>query len=105
MSLQVAIIAGYTKRSVTSAGIFVGYYIENFIDSLLFKATDAPRYPTSWAVVVPTAIAAGLLCLAYRWVCISHNRKRDEAGIAESFEHAYEDDLTDLKSSQFRYVY
>jgi hypothetical protein len=48
-------------------------------------------------VVVVTSIAAGLLALAYRVVCMWDNRQRDKQGSSEGFDHAYEDDLTDKK--------
>lgn len=48
-------------------------------------------------MVVVTAIAAGILVLCYRGLCMWMNRKRDRTGVMEGFEHAYEDDLTDLK--------
>jgi hypothetical protein len=45
--------------------------------------------------VVITSGVAAVLALLYRSVCAWENRKRDKAGTAEAFEHAYEDDLTD----------
>lgn len=72
-------------------------WIGNFIGPLLFKREDAPRYTKGWAVVVATSIAAVLSCVLYRVICIMHNRRRDSKGIEESFEHAFQDDLTDLK--------
>jgi len=53
-------------------------------------------------VVVTSAVAAGLV-LVYRFLCVWENKKRDKAGTLEAFEHAYEDDLTDIKNPQFRY--
>lgn len=62
MGLQIANTAGYTKRSVISSGIFVGYCLGiwlvssvvgiltltlslgNFVDPQLFKLRDAPAY-------------------------------------------------------------
>jgi hypothetical protein len=45
-----------------------------------------------------------VLALLYRFVCARENKKRDESGIAEAFENAYDDDMTDVKNKQFRYV-
>jgi hypothetical protein len=45
-----------------------------------------------------------VLALLYRFVCARENKKRDESGIAEAFENAYDDDMTDVKNNQFRYV-
>lgn len=72
-------------------------WIGNFIGPLLFKTEEAPRYTKGWAVVVSTSIASVIACIIYRLVCIGYNRKRDSKGIEERFEHAFEDDLTDLK--------
>jgi len=35
--------------------------------------------------------------MVYRLVCIRENKRRDNTGIMEAFEHAYEDDVTDKK--------
>jgi len=53
--------------------------------------------------VVVTSAAAAVLALVYRLLCVYENKKRDRAGTLEAFEHAYEDDLTDIKNPQFRY--
>ena len=45
-----------------------------------------------------------VLALFYRFVCARENKKRDASGIAEAFENAYDDDMTDVKNKQFRYV-
>lgn len=99
LSTQLANTAGYTKRATSSAGIYVAYCVGNIIGPLVFREQDAPRYKVGWIVVVASTIAAAMCLLAYRHVCLSLNRKRDRAGFMESFEHAYEDDLTDKKVS------
>ncbi|KAK2598857.1 hypothetical protein N8I77_012239 [Diaporthe amygdali] len=99
MGLQIANTAGYTKRSLASSGLYIGYCLGNFVGPLIFKPQDAPRYAPAFLVVVITAIAAGLLAVVYRAVCVWHNNKRDKSGSVEGFDHAYEDDLTDIKVS------
>jgi len=44
-----------------------------------------------------------VLALLYRFICARENEKRDQSGIAEAFENAYDDDMTDVKNKQFRY--
>lgn len=61
----------------------------------MFESEDAPRYPKGFIVVVVASIVALLLALVYRFLCIGSNRRRDEEGTEESFDHAYDDDLTD----------
>ena len=69
----------------------------NFVGPLVYKVQDAPRYKPGFVVVVITSIAAGLLALVYRAVCMWESRQRDRDGSSEGFDHAYEDDLTDKK--------
>jgi len=104
MGLQIANTAGYTKRSVTSSGIFVGYCLGNFVGPLLFKPKDAPAYGPGFVAVLATSVAAAALAIVYRYVCIWENRRRDGSGTMEGFDNAYDDDLTDIKNPQFRYT-
>ncbi|PGH10921.1 hypothetical protein AJ79_05166 [Helicocarpus griseus UAMH5409] len=104
MGLQIANIAGYTKRSIASSGLYIGYCLGNFVGPLVFETKDAPRYVPGFVVVVVTSAVAGGLVFVYRLVCIWDNRRRDKGGITEGYEHAYEDDLTDKTNPQFRYI-
>ncbi|ETN43235.1 uncharacterized protein HMPREF1541_02394 [Cyphellophora europaea CBS 101466] len=104
MSMQIANTAGYTKRSVSSSGMFVGYCLGNFLGPLVFKTEEAPKYNTGWITTIVTSIVCVLTALAYRFYCAWENKRRDRAGVMEAYEHAYEDDLTDLKNPQFRYT-
>ncbi|KAL4865913.1 hypothetical protein BDV12DRAFT_210791 [Aspergillus spectabilis] len=104
MGLQLANIAGYTKRSLSSSGLYIGYCLGNFVGPLCFREQDAPRYVPGFIVTVVTTVIAGVLVLVYRTVCLWDNRRRDATGILEGFEHAYEDDLTDKTNPQFRYT-
>lgn len=63
---------------------------------LIFKPKDAPEYNSGFLIVTVTAICAALLAIVYRYVCVWENKRRDRSG-AEAFDHAYEDDLTDIK--------
>lgn len=67
------------------------------VGPLVFKPQDAPRYVPGFIVVVVTSVAAAVLALVYRLICIHENKKRDREGPAEGFEHAYDDDITDRK--------
>ncbi|PGH01141.1 hypothetical protein AJ79_08012 [Helicocarpus griseus UAMH5409] len=104
MGLQVANTAGYTKRSVTSSGIFIGYCLGNFVGPIIFKPEDAPVYATGFITVLIASIVSAVLAIIYRYVAIYENRRRDRTGMMEGFEHAFDDDLTDRKNLQFRYI-
>jgi hypothetical protein len=71
----------------------------NIVGPLLFEEEDAPGYVPGWIVVVITSIITSILALVYRYISIWDNRRKDNAGIMEDYEHAYEDDLTDMKVS------
>lgn len=75
----------------------------NVAGPLLFKPADAPVYAPGFIAVLATSIAAAVLAVVYRYVCIWENARRDKNGV-EGFDHAYEDDLTDKKNPQFRYT-
>lgn len=104
MGLQIANTAGYTKRSVASSGLYIGYCLGNFVGPLCFKKGDAPRFEPGFIAVVVTSIIAGLLALVYRCLCMWSNSKRDRSGTTEGFDHAYEDDLTDKKVSRLFWI-
>jgi len=71
----------------------------NFAGPLLFKPADAPEYVPGFIAVVATSIAAAVLSIVYRFLCVWENRRRDKTGTLEGYEHAYEDDMTDRKVS------
>ncbi|KAK0823969.1 hypothetical protein LTR03_017838 [Friedmanniomyces endolithicus] len=104
MSLQIANTAGYTKRSVGSSGMFVGYCLGNFMGPLAFLQSEKPFYTTGWIVTIATSAICVVLALVYRFVCARDNKMRDQGGVSEAFEHAYDDDLTDRTNPQFRYT-
>ncbi|OJJ62615.1 hypothetical protein ASPSYDRAFT_86293 [Aspergillus sydowii CBS 593.65] len=104
MGLFLANNAGYTKRSLASSGLYIGYSLGNFAGPQVFRQQDAPKYALGFIVVVITALVAALLVLIYRIICAIENKRRDRMGTTEDFDHAFEDDLTDKMNMQFRYV-
>lgn len=77
MGLQIANIAGYTKRSLSSSGLYIGYCLGNFVGPLCFREQDYPRYVPGFVVTVVTTFVAGVLVFVYRVVCLRDNRRRD----------------------------
>lgn len=104
LGLQIANTAGYTKRSVTSSGLFMAWCFGIFTGPLLFKKEDAPVYGPGFRVVVAGCASAVVLILVYRFVCVWENKRRDQSGTVEAFDNAYNDDLTDRMNKQFRYI-
>ena len=75
----------------------------NFVGPLVFYENEAPVYNTGWITIVVSLILTMVLTLVYRYVCVGENKRRDKEGV-EAFDHAYEDDFTDLTNKQFRYT-
>jgi MFS family permease len=96
--------AGYTKRTLNAAGVFIGYCVGNLIGPLIFKPKDAPGYAPAFIIVFVTALATMVLIGAYWALAVWENKKRDAAGVMEGFENAFDDDQTDKTNPQFRYT-
>lgn len=45
LSVITSNVAGYTKKSVTSASLFVGYCVGNIVGPQFFYSSEAPSYP------------------------------------------------------------
>lgn len=61
----------------------------------MFRKVDAPRYIPGFSVVIVANFLSIVLMLLYRVLNKRENKKRDRNG-AESFDNAFDDDLTDL---------
>jgi hypothetical protein len=46
--------------------------------------------------VVVGAVVAAALILIYRTLCERENKRRDKTGTIEAYDHAHDDDLTDV---------
>jgi hypothetical protein len=53
LSLISSNVAGFTKRSVTSALLFVAYCVGNIVGPQVFLDTEEPSYPVSWSLLLP----------------------------------------------------
>lgn len=72
---------------------------------MLFRPEDAPVYAPGFIAVLITSIVTLLLAIVYRYIAIYQNRKRDQTGTMEGFEHAFDDDLTDGKVGLFSFSF
>ncbi|KAL4918321.1 major facilitator superfamily domain-containing protein [Aspergillus aurantiobrunneus] len=110
LSLISSNVAGFTKRSITSAFIFIGYCVGNIAGPQFFYESEEPHYPTGMAASV-SGLAFGvfflfLLLVYYAW----ENRRRDAVyGLPEQISESEVvaqglSNKTDLEIESFRYV-
>ncbi|KAF5863256.1 hypothetical protein ETB97_010378 [Aspergillus alliaceus] len=103
-------VAGFTKRSATSALLFVAYCIGNIVGPQFFVVSEEPHYPTGMKAAI-SGLALGaffLVCLLVYYVV--ENKRRDNVyGPASQLTEAEErmqglSNKTDLEIESFRYV-
>ncbi|KAI1444938.1 MFS general substrate transporter [Annulohypoxylon stygium] len=107
-------VAGYTKKQLTGAFLFVGYCVGNIIGPQTFKDSEAPFYTSAYiAILVGYCVKTTMVAVLYLYMW-SENRKRDReaavqgSGLSEEQEkEAIEQgmqDVTELDNKGFRYV-
>ena len=77
MSLLSRNVAGQTKKSVSTASLFLAWAVGNMIGPQVFQSKDAPRYFTCFSVHMGCYIAIIILLGALRWHLKRENNKRD----------------------------
>ncbi|KAI1338196.1 MFS general substrate transporter [Xylariaceae sp. FL0016] len=104
-------VAGYTKKQLTGAILFVGYCI---IGPQTFIETEAPRYTSAYiAILVGYSVKTAMVVVLYVYMW-SVNKKRDREAVVpgshlteEQEKEAIEkgmQDVTELDNKGFRYV-
>ncbi|KAH8687311.1 major facilitator superfamily domain-containing protein [Tricladium varicosporioides] len=116
LSLFASNTAGFTKKSTTSAFIFVGYCVGNLAGPQFFISTEAPHYPTAYKTILSCFSISIIMILGLRFYLFWENKRRDKAqGIHIDAEDSREIDLhtdkalaaldeTDWENKSFRYV-
>ncbi|KAL4886717.1 major facilitator superfamily domain-containing protein [Aspergillus karnatakaensis] len=110
LSLVSSNVAGFTKRSVTSAFIFIGYCVGNIAGPQFFFEREEPGYQTGMTASV-AGLSFGVFFLILLLAYYSYeNKRRDRVygpagGFSESEEVAQGlSNKTDLEIPSFRYV-
>ncbi|EPY51584.1 membrane transporter [Schizosaccharomyces cryophilus OY26] len=108
LSLISSNVAGYTKKSVTNATVFVFYSLGNIIAPQLFKSGQTPEYIEG----IQAMVVALCLIMAIAFILIGYylyeNKRRDalmanDPSIAYSVKNEEFMDLTDREQIKFRY--
>ncbi|KAI8964248.1 MFS general substrate transporter [Daldinia sp. FL1419] len=107
ITLGMSNVAGHTKKSFTSATIFVAYCVGNIIGPQLIKSqTKASHYPELWLGLIICYCITILASIALFIVLRYENQKKESAMVDDETERAKLAfrDLTDKENPYFRYV-
>ncbi|CAI7634529.1 unnamed protein product [Penicillium bialowiezense] len=108
-------VGGFTKKATVSAIYFIMYCTGNIIGPQLFFEKEAPKYESGFLAIIICLVVCvidGFALLFYlRWANARRERNPAADAVPSSEEkpsvnsQAYMLDTTDLKNSEFRYVY
>ncbi|KAI1393189.1 MFS general substrate transporter [Hypoxylon trugodes] len=107
-------VAGYTKKQLTGAFLFVGYCVGNIIGPQTFIDSEAPFYTSAYiAILIGYCVKTTMVIVLYLYMwLVNKKRDRDAATYgsrlsAEQEKEAIEQgmhDVTELDNEGFRYV-
>ncbi|KAL3475561.1 major facilitator superfamily domain-containing protein [Aspergillus californicus] len=103
-------VAGFTKRSITSAMLFIGYCVGNIAGPQFFYESEEPAYPTGMtASVAGLAFGAFFLILLLAYYKYENARRDRLYGPPEAFTESEEfaqglSNKTDMEIESFRYI-
>lgn len=106
-------VAGYTKKQITGAFLFVGYCVGNIIGPQTFIDSEAPFYHSAYvAILVGYCVKTVMVVVLYMYMWRENKRRDREAGLmpasqVEQEKEAIEagmHDVTEIDNKGFRYV-
>lgn len=102
-------LGGYTKRTTSSALVFLAYCAGNIIGPHAFLEQESPTYPTGCKLILACAAAQICVAVALRLLLSRRNKKREDAAAAlvgQTQDEAIFDgaDATDFENPHFRYL-
>ncbi|KAJ5511615.1 Major facilitator superfamily domain general substrate transporter [Penicillium expansum] len=109
LSLNVANVAGITKKTTANAMCFIAYCVGNIIGPQLFFANEAPSYPSGFAAMLVCLGVCFALIIGMRVYLIWKNTQRSEklagAPVQTDSTEMYISDRTDGEMLEYQYVY
>ncbi|VUC21473.1 unnamed protein product [Clonostachys rosea] len=112
MSLVSSNVGGFTRKATVNAVAFIGYCVGNMIGPQMFKAQEAPTYPSGFVGMIGCWAAVFVEALVLLFYLKRENRRRDrlQAQDGETPSDSQDDmdnfsDKTDLENLSFRYIY
>ncbi|KAI5921923.1 major facilitator superfamily transporter [Camillea tinctor] len=107
ITLGMSNVAGHTKKSFTSATIFVAYCVGNIIGPQLIKSqTKVYHYPELWLGLIICYCITIVSSVALLFVLRYENKRKEAAVVEDETERAKLafQDLSDKENPYFRYV-
>lgn len=107
MSLVASNIAGMSRKTTVSAGMFLAYSAGNLVAPQLFIDSEAPRYQTGFRGMIASFIVLIFLAITLMVYLIWQNRQRDHKYGKVDPNVPQEDnflDKTDKELEYFRYT-
>ncbi|CAA21238.1 Membrane transporter [Schizosaccharomyces pombe] len=108
LSLISSNVAGYTKKTVTSATVFVFYSVGNIVSPQLFKSGQTPEYIEGIQAMIVSLCIIIAIAFVLTGYYIYENKRRDrllaeDPSLGESIKNEEFMDLTDRQQPKFRY--
>ncbi|KAK5094942.1 hypothetical protein LTS08_008338 [Lithohypha guttulata] len=119
LSLQIANVAGHSKKVFFNAVLFLGYCTGNIAGPFFYLSSQAPRYELGiWSMIVSHLLEVVVICLLW-FMLKKENTRRDklqghegltaeqilEKRRTEGYDRTAFEDLTDRENLNFRYIY
>lgn len=111
VQLPASNVGGYTKRTTSTAFVFLAYCVGNIIGPQAFLAKEAPKYETGVKTILACSVAQFILAFCLRALLTWRNACRDrrDEELRQSLQNAViedleaVDDITDFENPRFRY--
>ncbi|KAG4033012.1 hypothetical protein MFRU_005g00360 [Monilinia fructicola] len=102
-------VAGYTKKQLTAAVIFIGFCAGNIAGPQTFITSEAPGYRTAYlSMLIAYSIKLAMAILLYIYMFMFNKRRDIEQGLARLSEKEVIElgmrDVTEIDNKGFRYV-
>lgn len=105
-------LGGYTKRTTSSALVFLAYCAGNIIGPHAFLDEESPTYPTGCKLILGCALAQMCVAVSLRMLLLRRNKQRDAAAASAASSGQQDEaealsegaDLTDFENPHFRYL-
>ncbi|KAG0651083.1 putative transporter [Hyphodiscus hymeniophilus] len=112
LSLMISNTAGYTKKVITNAVLYLGYAAGNISGPFFYRTDQAPTYSLGiWSMIVSNLIEA-VSIFVFWYLMVRENERRDavqklqEGGLeGRDLDATAFGDLTDRENPNFRYIF